>query len=78
MEERREMRVLIQRYSTTELAPFFRRSPRAFRRELAKVKHRYGPRVGQKWSIEQVRKMIDDFGGAYHLVIIEPDHQEAA
>jgi len=76
MEERKEMRILIQRYSTAELAPYFRRSPRAFRRELAKIKHKYGKRIGQKWSIEQVRMIFEDFGGPYEWIIIE--HPQAA
>lgn len=70
-ESKEEKKIAIQRYSTTELAPLLDRSARAFRRELALVKHRYGVRMGQKWSQEQVRMILDDFGSKYKIVILD-------
>ena len=63
MEKEQENMTLpvIQRYSTTEMAPFFDVCPRQVRRELEKVKHKYGPRRGQKWSPKQVKMIFDDF-----------------
>lgn len=52
----------LRRYSTTELAPYYGRSPRQFRRELAKTKHKYGKLNGQKWEIPQVEMIFADFG----------------
>ena len=72
MEDRREERkIVVQRYSTTELAPLLGRSPRGLRREIAKVKHRYGPREGQKWSPDQLRMILDDFAVKYRIVLMD-------
>lgn len=61
-------KLVIQPYSTTELAPYFNRKPRSFRRELAKVKHKFGKRVGHKWSIRQVELIFAEFGRPYELI----------
>lgn len=52
----------LRRYSTTELAPHYGKSPRQFRRELALVKHKYGKLNGQKWEIPQIEMIFADFG----------------
>lgn len=62
--------VVIKPYSTTELAPYFNRKPRTFRRELQKVKHKYGKRIGHKWSIRQVEMIFEDFGRPYEYKLI--------
>jgi hypothetical protein len=61
-------KLVIQPYSTTELAPFFNSKPRSFRRELAKVKTKFGNRVGHKWSIRQVEMIFAEFGRPYELI----------
>jgi len=52
----------LRRYSTTELAPHYGKSPRQFRRELALVKYKYGKLNGQKWEIPQIEMIFADFG----------------
>lgn len=52
----------LRRYSTTELAPYYGKSPRQFRRELALIKHKYGKLKGQKWEIPQIEMIFADFG----------------
>lgn len=69
-ESKEEVKIAVQRYSTNELAPFLGRSPRAFRREIALVRHKYGPRIGQKWSQDQVRMILDDFGSKYRIIMM--------
>lgn len=70
-EKKEEVVINVQCYTTTELAPLLNRSPRAFRRELALLKHRYGPRPGRRWSIDQLRMILDDFGCRYRIVLLD-------
>lgn len=56
---------VIQAYSTTEMAPYFKRSPRQVRRELEKLKEKYGKRIGNRWNPRQVKMIFDDFGIIY-------------
>lgn len=72
-EENEKLIPVIQRYSTTELAPFLKVCPRQARRELAKTKHKYGKRIGQKWSEKQVKMIFDDFG-----IIYKDEYSKAA
>ncbi|MGZ4041479.1 MAG: hypothetical protein ACXVNR_12995 [Bacteroidia bacterium] len=62
------MRILIQPYTTTELAPFFNCRPRTFRRELARIKAKLGPRLGRRWSILQVELILDEMGRPYLII----------
>jgi hypothetical protein len=61
---------VIKRYSTREMAPFFEKSARQVRRELANMNGKYGKRIGQRWSPVQVKMIFDDFGIIYQEIQI--------
>lgn len=63
-------KIVIKPYTNKELAPMFNRSPRQWRREMAKVKHQLGSRPNNShwWSMDQVIKIMELFGRPYEII----------
>ena len=66
------VRIPLQPYKTSELAPYYKRSTRQFQREFKMVKDKYGKKSGHWWEIPQVQMIFDDFG--WPEIEIEVDH----
>lgn len=63
-------KIVIKPYTNKELAPMFNRSPRQWRREIAKIRHHLGQRPNNShwWDIDQVIKIMELFGRPYEVI----------
>lgn len=70
MQKEVKTKLVVKPYTNKQLAPLFNRSPRQWRREMAKIRMKLGPRPDNShwWSIEQVIKIFEHFGRPYEII----------
>ena len=62
------LKLVVQPYTTQELAPLFNMSSRTFRRNIEGIKDKLGQRRGHYYNIKQVEIIIEHMGRPYEVI----------
>ena len=62
------IRVRVIPYTNKDLAQLFNASERTFRRDIARIKHHLGERIGHRWNVTQVEKIMELLGRPYEII----------
>ena len=67
------IRTIVRPYSNKELALLYNTSGSSYRREMVKIRHHLGVRIGHRWNIHQVTKIFELLTPPYETIEIEED-----
>ncbi len=62
------VKIVIKPYTNKELAKIFNTSESTWRRDVAKVRHHLGERIGHRWNVKQVELIMNLLGRPFEII----------